>query len=134
MPMDAAERVLIPAGQFRDIASPRFRPQGDRIAFMAPGAFVGASPLNGIIGLIGLTPAYAHGFPWDVWIMNADGTDSRRLAELGADDGTLCWSPDGSHIFVYGGTGASLVDVTSGDITRIGFVSGYGNCSWLPET
>jgi hypothetical protein len=45
----------------------------------------------------------------------------------------LSWSPDGSQLFVYGGTGSFLVDASTGAATQLGFVSGYGATSWLPR-
>jgi hypothetical protein len=53
--------------------------------------------------------------------------------QLGADDGTLSWSPDGSQVFVYGGTGSFLVDAATGEVTALGYVAGYGSTGWLPD-
>jgi Tol biopolymer transport system component len=132
---DSSDRTLIAAGQFGDIASPRYAPQGDRIAFMAP---VGLTPMAG-----GKLPSgawyaaplrLAHGTPWDLWVVSADGSSGpMRLAALSADDGTLSWSPDGSRVFVYGGTGSSLVDAASGEVQPLSFVTGYGATSWVAD-
>lgn len=133
--VDGPDRTLIAAGQFGDLASPRYAPQGDRIAFMAP---VGLTPLAGG-GLLSqewfAAPLrVAHGTPWDVWIVSADGSSGpMRVAAVGADDGTLSWSPDGSRIFVYGGTGSSIVDASTGDVLPLSFVTGYGATSWVSD-
>ena len=55
------------------------------------------------------------------------------LAQVGADDGTLAWSPEDSQLFVYGGTGSFVVDAASGDATPLTCVSGYGTTAWLPD-
>jgi hypothetical protein len=126
------EQVLVPEGRFSDLAYPRYSPRGDQIAFAAPGsgAFGGEvpSPLAGLVA----KPAWAHGVPWDLWLVNADGSNIRRLAELGADDGSVAWSPDGRQLFMYGGTGSFVVDAASGEVSSLGYVSGYGAVAWLP--
>ena len=112
----------------------RYAPQGDRIAFMAPGVFVGQASPNLVAGLLGAGIALAHGFPWDLWVVSADGSGVRRLAELGGDDATVAWSPDGGQLFVYGGTGSFLVDASTGEVTPIPYVAGYGGVAWLAES
>jgi Tol biopolymer transport system component len=126
---EAVDQTLIAEGRFSDLAYPRYAPQGDRIAFAAPGAL----PYTGrAILMAALLPALAHGVPWDVWLVNVDGSAPRRLAELGADDGSIAWSPDGSQLFVYGGTGSFLVDAASGAVTPLPYITGYGATAWLP--
>jgi Tol biopolymer transport system component len=130
---DGVEQSLIAEGRFADLAYPRYAPQGDRIAFAAPGAL----PYTGgpMLLAASLSPAaLAHGVPWDVWLVNADGSAPRRLAELGADDGSITWSPDGSELFIYGGTGSFLVDAATGAVTPLPYISGYGATAWLPAT
>jgi hypothetical protein len=130
---DPSERVIIPASRFRDLASPRYSPQGDRLALMAPGTFIGGQA-TGLFAssLFGPAIASAHGLSWDVWVVGTDGSDMHLLAEIGADDGTLAWSPDGSQIFVYGGTGSYLVSATTGHVTPLAYLVGYGSTAWLP--
>ena len=126
---DGLEQVLIPEGRFADLAYPRYAPQGDRLAFAAPGSFPSGSML-----IAASLARLAHGVPWDVWLVNADGSAPRRLAELGADDGSITWSPDGSSLFIYGGTGSFLVDAASGAVMPLPYISGYGATAWLPAT
>jgi Tol biopolymer transport system component len=130
---DSNERVLVPASTFRDLASPRYSPQGDRIAFMAPGSLVGGQVPTFLGSPFVTRVASAHGFPWDLWLVGADGSGLIRLAQLGADDGTVAWSPDGSQLFIYGGTGSFLIDVATGEVTQLGYVAGYGATAWLPS-
>lgn len=53
--------------------SASFSPDGERIAFMRDD-------------------------PPGVWVMNADGSDMRRLSEAGHRDAVLRWSPDGTKL------------------------------------
>jgi len=134
--VDASERTAVAAGQFGDIMSPRYSPGGDRIAFMAPVGLPGPSAGVAFLEAASLAapPRLAHGTPWDLWIVSADGTTTpSRLAAVSADDGTLAWSPDGSQLFVYGGTGSFIVDAASGAVTPLSFLSGYGSTSWVSD-
>jgi LysM repeat protein len=35
---------------------------------------------------------------WEIWVMNADGSNPQRLTENGSNDGLPAWSPDGQSI------------------------------------
>jgi dipeptidyl aminopeptidase/acylaminoacyl peptidase len=124
------ERELLPAGSFVDVASPKFSPDGRQIAFVVT-QNVAREP-NPVERLLGVSIAHAHGLPFDVWIMAADGSDPRLLAAIGADDPSLAWSPDGTQLFAYAGTGSSIVEVASGDVTSLPYIVGYGGTVWLP--
>jgi Tol biopolymer transport system component len=123
------ERELVAAGRFPDIAHPRFSPRGDQIAFVA------AVPLSGghdsIAGWFGPGVALAHGLPWNVWLIGLDGGEPRLIAELGADDASVAWSPDATQLFVYGGTGSFIVDVSTGEFSAFPYLAGYGATAWV---
>lgn len=61
----------------RSDTAPAPSPDGSQIAFMSNGR--GANN-------------------WEIWVMNADGSDPVRLTENAHNDGLPTWSPDGSHI------------------------------------
>ena len=57
-----------------------------------------------------------------LWVVEADGTGARRVAELSTEVGSLAWTPDGGSVLV-GATGFGddrrlrLVDVASGTVS-----------------
>jgi Tol biopolymer transport system component len=68
----------------RDFA-PAWSPDGTRIAFVADRAVSWRDRLQGEPDL-------------DVWLMNADGTEQRRLTTNQGTDRCVSWSPDGTHL------------------------------------
>jgi Tol biopolymer transport system component len=134
--LDGSIQTLVPEGRFADVAYPQFSPRSDQIAFVAPqsglnGRSTTSVPLLALDALFGPAVAYAHGIPWDPWVINADGTGLHRVAETGADEPSVAWSPDQTQLFVYSGTGSFTIDVATGAVTPLTFVQGYGPVVWL---
>lgn len=130
-----AMQAMIPAGEFPDIAYPRFSPAGDQIAFMVPEpVFDGSQPApDAACGVWHLGPcvASAHGLPWNLWLVTRDGSGAVELAQVEGDDASVAWSPDGSELLVYGGGGSYLVDAASGSFQLVSYLVGYGSIAWL---
>ena len=84
-------------------------------------------------GFFSACVALAHGLPWNLWLVNTDGTSARELAEVESDDGSVAWSPDGSALLVYGGSGAFVVDAATGDYQLLSYLTGYGSIAWLSD-
>jgi hypothetical protein len=131
---DDSTQVLVPEGHFADVAYPRFSTQGDRIAFVAPQSGINAGRPSLLENVFGPAIALAHGIPWDPWVMNADGTNLHRAAVTGADEPSVSWSPDGTELFVYSGTGSFLVELASNTVTPLEYVQGYGPTVWVAAT
>lgn len=133
---DGTVHTLVPEGRFADLAYPQFSPHSDQVAFVAPQSGTsgrvpsGASDLAHLLGLGGGV-AYAHGIPWDPWVVNADGTNLHRAAETAADEPSVAWSPDATQLFVYSGTGSFLVELSGGTATSLPYVQGYGPLVWV---
>ncbi|MBN1218008.1 MAG: PD40 domain-containing protein [Anaerolineae bacterium] len=73
-PNGGGERKI--SGEGGDTA-PAVSPDGSKIAFM--------SSARGATN-------------WEIWVMNADGSNPQRLTENGSNDGLPAWSPDGQSI------------------------------------
>jgi Tol biopolymer transport system component len=83
--------------------SPVYAPDGGRIAFMRSSILTVTCSWN-----------------WDIWVMNADGGNHRRMtSQLGADV-YPAWSPDGQHI-LYAECGLFDLDF---DLHRVNIATG----------
>jgi len=120
----ANPRNLLPGHAFAQIQTPRFAPDGHRIAFSAAGH---VGPTSGRL------PHFAHlGIPSELYIVGLDGTGLRSIA-TSADDIIPGWSPDGSSI-AFIATGSLLVtDVASAATRTLASTEGfpYGDVVWV---
>jgi WD40-like Beta Propeller Repeat len=122
--VDNSETPILEDARFIALSYPRYSPDGQTIAFAA----------ISLIGSAGdLQVARAHGIPWEVWLVHADGSDLRQVPDVLNDDPSIAWAPDGSQLLVYGGWGSYLVDVPSGNSSLLSFLPGYGALAWLSD-
>ncbi len=130
-----SDAELVPPGQFLALAYPRFSPDGQHLAFAAVSRLTpigrGASPL--FAGWFTIRVAEAHGFPWEIWLVDADGANLRQLPDVLDDDPSVTWSPDGGQLLIYGGWGSFLVDLASDETTPLPYVAGDGSVAWLSD-
>jgi hypothetical protein len=99
--VDGSETTILADDRFIALAYPRYSPDGKTIAFVG---------ISGVGSAGGLHAAYAHGIPWEVWLVHADGSGLRQIPDVLNDDPSLAWSPDGTQILAYGGWGSYLID------------------------
>lgn len=112
------DAVFDPGGGFAAVRRPSFHPKGDRICFAIPtaaGQEIASVGQDGkdrktlTTGGINNWPACSpdgsriafcssrHG-EFDLYVMNADGADVKRVVKLNGMQARPCWSPDGKKI------------------------------------
>jgi Tol biopolymer transport system component len=98
-------------------------PDGLQIAFAA------AEPGEGIptMSQRGQAAAIAtHPILQDIWLMDPDGANSRRIADLGLATPSIAWSPDGAWVYVMSLHGFLRINVKTGAQQELaaGYVAG----------
>jgi Tol biopolymer transport system component len=138
--------VLLSDQVFQYLSLPRIAPDGQRVALGGSGepnmdAQSGcggdphanpsaAAPGLDLVGLIGPEVAEAHGLPADIWSMNLDGSDMKRIAEIKDDDPSVSWSPDGSRLAIFGIAALYVSDGKGGAPAKLVDQGGYGGLDW----
>jgi mono/diheme cytochrome c family protein/Tol biopolymer transport system component len=140
-PDGSDDRELIGPGAFTDFYAPRFSPDGTRIVFSVIGGPVtddqghplaarDPSPLERLLGWLVSPTAEAHGAPWDLWMINADGSGLCRLPMTREDTPMAVFSPDGTQIVMMGAGGIYLLDGDGGNLRRIDPLGDHGGLDW----
>jgi Tol biopolymer transport system component len=133
---DGSETAVVDPDRFLAIAYPRFSPDGQQLAFAAISVLApaGHSAGGAFASWLSTGTALAHGFPWEVWLVNTDGSNLHQISDILDDDPSVAWAPDGSQLLVYGGWGSFLVDARGGGTTStsLPYLAGYGSVAWLP--
>lgn len=140
--------ILLPASVFPLLDLPRVSPDGTRIAFAGSGTpGTGSGTCSGssqsaippqvpaaltLAGFFGPGTAYAHGLPWDAYVINVDGSGFQKLATVQDDDPNVAWSPDGTLLAIFALGGMSVVDGHGGTPVKFLPSGGYGGISWSP--
>lgn len=107
---------------------------GDRMLAQGSGAIAGATQGDGcyfsLLGACLVGRAEAHGLPWDLWLVDPQGTKFQRLTQIGADSPVPVWSTDGKYIAFFEATGIYLMDSAGKAIYRMSDYGGYGGFDW----
>jgi Tol biopolymer transport system component len=111
----AAPRSLVPADSgLLLIQSPAFSPDGSKIAFAASNL---TARLHAAAVAVN---AAAHPTLQDIWVVNRDGSNLHKLAEIVESQPSVDWSADGNFIYALGGSGFWKVEVAGGAYQQIG--------------
>ncbi len=128
-------RPLFAGGTYQVLAAPRFAPNSQHIVFSGVTEIPqpeGHVPFR-FDPLAALRPraAAAHGVPWDIWIINADGSARERLTELEEDAPMATWSADGSRLAIKGELGLYLLDLSTKKLHRMAQELAGDGLDWI---
>lgn len=131
--VDGSQSVeLIGPNAFARYSSPRFSPDGQRLVFAA----VGQGPPRSLIEQL-VPVAHADGDLWDLWTIDIDGGNLRRVTAINEDLPVAAWSADGRHLAFLGGgsattaeAGVTIVDAAGGELTRLTTQPGHRGLDW----
>jgi hypothetical protein len=70
----------------------------------------------------------AHGPPWEVWEISAEGGAPRQLTQLFTDGPWPAWSPDGAHLVALQPGAVLLLNETAP--VYLGSALGHGEVVW----
>lgn len=116
-------RQLLPHGAFDLIASPRFMPDGAAVIFSASGPLVESALGSHHDGAV-----HAHGAPWDVWRIPAEGGRPQPVTHVGLDGPWTAYEPGGSRLALVAADG---VFVLEGDrLLRLADSMAEGEITW----
>ena len=124
-------RALIEPGRFSALGAARFSPDGRMLAVpISIGAGQAREPTPAWpLALLSPAVAFAHGDPWEIYLLNLETSELRPLTRLIEDELATAWSPDGATVAVYGSRGLYLVD-REGRATFALDRGGYGGIDW----
>jgi hypothetical protein len=143
----SAPLELIGPNVFAKYQSLRFSPDGHRLlfaavgngqGFSAPSALVPGSPLDLLGRLFEPPVALADGDLWDLWTIDVDGHNLKRLTAINEDLPVAAWSGNGREIAYLGGgstinaqAGVTIIDASNGSpIQRLTVQPGHRGLDW----
>jgi mono/diheme cytochrome c family protein len=140
-PDGSGSRELIGGKDFQGFYAPRFSPDSSKLIVAAIGGpqtdaqgypvkASAPSPLDGLLSLIEPPTAEAHGSPWDLWVINSDGTGLRRLTSFYEDLPMAAFAPDGKQIAAMGLGGIYLMEADGSNLRRIDQIGDHGGLDW----
>jgi Tol biopolymer transport system component len=143
-PDGSGSREVIAGKDFQGFYAPRFSPDGKQIVVAAIGGpetdaqglpvkANAPSALDGLLGLFEPASAEAHGLPWDLWVVNSDGTGLRRLTSFYEDLPMAAFAPDGKRIAVMGLGGIYLMEADGSRLRRIDQQGDHGGLDWARQ-
>jgi Tol biopolymer transport system component len=119
-----ARAIAGPEQELVSFTSPRFSPDGRRLAFSAGEPIelqIRSGERYAVAAGASMRGATRYdGTPKDIWLYDLSTGELRKLADLNLDDPGIAWSRDGSRLYVYAGAGLLAIDAQSGESTSLG--------------
>jgi Tol biopolymer transport system component len=117
-------------------SSATFSPDGTQLAFAAVDLSTSTKPPELPTAPSGshtynVALATTHPFAEDVWLVNTDGTDLRRLGDLAENIPSISWAGDGSKIYALGPAFLWRIDPVAGEAEMIRQSNQRGSIIWL---
>ena len=96
--------------------------------------------LRSLVGeLIGDGVAHADGEEWDLWTIEPDGRNLKRITSIAEDLPVASWSPSGGSIVFLGGgsartaeTGLAVIAADGTNLRRLTTRPGHRGADWAP--
>ncbi len=125
-------RELVAEGTFAILSGLRISPDGGTVVFGASGPpSTTSAPFTDRAGSwLRAQPAEAHGLPWELWSIPADGGSMQPITDWDTDSPWPAWSPDGGHLAALQPGGVFLLQ--EGDPRYLGEAGGHGELAWSP--
>ena len=131
-PYGTGAEPLVGDGEFIGLYGSQISPAGDQVVFAAYGRRADPpAELSLLDRLLGVTPASAHGLPWDLWLVDRSVSQPVKLTDLYLDDPWPAWSPDSDWILSLTAPGLLLTDL-QGRTQLLLNAYGHGGVIWLP--
>jgi Tol biopolymer transport system component len=102
------------------IQSLAWSPDGKTLAFMSSDITSGLAAPSGQTGFAAPLPETTHPSLQDLWLIDADGKNLRRLVELVEQSPSVAWSADGSKLYVMAGGGFWRIDPETAERATLG--------------
>jgi dipeptidyl aminopeptidase/acylaminoacyl peptidase len=102
------------------IQSLAWSPDGNTLAFMSSDITSGLAAPSGQTRFAAPLPATTHPSLQDLWLIDADGKNLRRLVELVEQSPSVAWSEDGSKLYVMAGGGFWRIDPKTSERETLG--------------
>ncbi|HEU0073707.1 MAG TPA: hypothetical protein VFS30_06820 [Dehalococcoidia bacterium] len=134
---DDEPRVLVDEDdQLALFSGASFSPDGTQIAFAAVDLSSSSRPQEspatpGARRTHNVALATTHPFAEDVWLVNVDGSDLRRLGDLAENMPSITWTGDGRHIYALGPAFLWRIDPMTGEAEMIRQSGRRGSIIWL---
>ncbi len=131
--------VLGPGSGFGTVLGTSWSDDSSTLVFAASGGGTAQNDMpssfrTALESLLGVEVVQAHGAPMDIWTVESDGSNLKKVTEANYDDPRPTWSPDKQDIaIVTNGGGVLLLSLADGTERQLTDLGDYGGISWATK-